>query len=76
MIKRNRLLCDICNSAIKSTKSMTEEDWKNMEMNNPTLCIRCETPTRLLELESLKPYMNSDKYWKRKKELELIISNL
>lgn len=78
MIRSSKLICDNCKIAIKSTRSMTTEDWIRQESATPVLCIKCEAPIRLEELELAWKLgdMRSDHYWSRKKELEQIISNL
>jgi hypothetical protein len=75
MKKLSGIICDLCNVLIRSTKNMTSEDWTKLESTDITICQTCEAPIRLSELELSKDYINSDYYWSRKKELELIISN-
>jgi hypothetical protein len=75
MKKLSGILCDLCNSLIRSTRNMTSEDWTKLESTDIAICPRCEAPIQLQELELAKDYLNSDYYWSRKKELELIISN-
>ncbi len=73
MKKLSGIICNNCKVNIKSTKSMTNEDWEKLESSDFHLCTKCDESVgndiRLDELEKSREYLNSDYYWKRIKEL-------